>query len=174
MNLRILSILLLASTLYSCDTTPVQQQGNRKVDPLTQPLLETNKYLRERNREMIKAFVSRNAWDMRERPSGLWIDIQEKGSGKTIEIDDHISYIYRSSSLDGMSFYESTKDDPKKILAGKGNIEAGLEEALLYLKEGSIARIILPPYLAHGNFGDGKKIPGATILVVEIEILTVK
>ncbi|MCA1747293.1 MAG: hypothetical protein LC655_06320 [Bacteroidales bacterium] len=45
---------------------------------------------------------------------------------------------------------------------------------MLLLREGSKARFIIPPYLAHGNFGDMDKVPGSAILLTEVEVLEVK
>ena len=44
----------------------------------------------------------------------------------------------------------------------------------MMLREHSKARFIIPPHLAHGNFGDMDKIPGSAVLLVNVEILAVK
>ena len=62
----------------------------------------------------------------------------------------------------------------ESFVVGKGGVESGLEEVVKYLHAGDNARFILPPHLAHGNFGDGKKIPPGAILLYELKLLAVK
>jgi len=46
-----------------------------------------------------------------------------------------------------------------------------LNEGLRMLKQGAEATFILPPFMAFGLIGDGKKIPSRSILVYNVTIL---
>lgn len=136
--------------------------------------IEANKYTRERNRELIQAFINRTAWDMKETSTGLWYKILDPGTGEHVEEGRMIYYSYQTRLINGTICYTADTINPKKIVVGKGNIESGLEEGLLLLREKSRARFIIPPYLAHGNFGDMDKIPGSAILIIDVHVLEVK
>jgi FKBP-type peptidyl-prolyl cis-trans isomerase len=136
--------------------------------------VETNKYIRQRNSDYIRAFIDRLGWEMTETPTGLWYMIMEPGKGDRVEKDKFISYSFETRLINGKLCYSADTINPKKIVVGKGNIEAGIEEGLLLLRKGSKARFIIPPYLAHGNFGDMNKIPGSSILLVNVNVLEVK
>ena len=55
-----------------------------------------------------------------------------------------------------------------------GGVESGLEEGILLMKTGGKAKFILPPHLAYGLPGDGKKIPARAILVYDVELLSIQ
>ncbi len=159
--------------VVSCKT-PVQEQKADEADHLHESFIETNRYMRERNRDHIMAFVNRAGWNMNETPTGLWYEIMEKGEGPRVEKEKFVRYIYTTRLITGKICYRADTTAPKKIVVGKGNIEAGLEEGLLLMREGGRARFMIPPYLAHGNFGDGDCIPGSSVLLIDIEIIEVK
>lgn len=159
--------------LQACQP-PVQERIEEAEDKTGKAFIETNIYIRERHREHIMAFTKRVGWEMTETPTGLWYMILEKGSGPPVEREKLLVYTYETRLLSGKICYSADTTAPKKIVAGKGNIEAGLEEGLLLLREGSKARFIIPPYLAHGNFGDMNRIPGSSILLTEVDVLEVK
>lgn len=175
MNLRIKIALFFAGAVFTpaCDA-PVQEPANSEPDRYSEPLLEVNRYMLERNRDRIEAFVSRAGWDMQETPSGLWYMITESGDGRKTEEGYLVSYAYTTRLLDGTFCYGADTTSPKKIVLGKGNIESGLEEGLGLLRAGDRARFIIPPYLGHGNFGDRECIPGSAILLVDLHLLDVK
>ena len=54
------------------------------------------------------------------------------------------------------------------------NIEDGLQKALLYLKCGDKALILIPSHFAHGLMGDSKKIPPQSPILYDVEVLSVK
>jgi FKBP-type peptidyl-prolyl cis-trans isomerase len=53
-------------------------------------------------------------------------------------------------------------------------VESGLEEGILLLREGDKAKFILPPHLAHGLLGDDNKIPARSIIVYDLELLSLE
>jgi FKBP-type peptidyl-prolyl cis-trans isomerase len=160
-------------SLYSCHA-PLQEPESAPDDKVGRSLIETNKYMRERHREYIIAFKNRVGWEMTETSTGLWYMIVETGDGPPVQRDKLVSYAFETRLINGEICYSADTTDPKTIVVGKGNIEADLEEGLLLLREGSTARFIMPPYLAHGNFGDMKCIPGSAILITELQVTEVK
>ena len=60
---------------------------------------------------------------------------------------------------------------PKEIVLGRSQLEPGLNEGLRMLKTGAEATFILPPFLAYGLIGDGKKIPSRAVIIYNVNIL---
>jgi FKBP-type peptidyl-prolyl cis-trans isomerase FkpA len=94
--------------------------------------------------------------------------------GDSIKTDDIIKINYKVSLLNGTECYSSKTDGPKEFVVGMENIEDGLHKAVLYLKSGDKAKILIPSHLAHGLLGDSKKIPPMSPIIYDIEILSVK
>jgi FKBP-type peptidyl-prolyl cis-trans isomerase len=93
------------------------------------------------------------------------------GRGRLLKDNAVVVMDYNCSLLDGTNCYSSKEDGPKKILLGKSQLEPGLNEGLHMLKEGAEATFILPPYMAFGLIGDGKKIPSRAALIYNVTIL---
>ncbi len=74
--------------------------------------------------------------------------------------------IFDSSYLPGMS--------PLSFLVGNNNAIPGIEESLITLKVGDIARIAIPPEKAYGTIGVTGLIPPNSPLYFEIEVLDVE
>jgi FKBP-type peptidyl-prolyl cis-trans isomerase len=62
---------------------------------------------------------------------------------------------------------------PIEIVAGKGQVIPGWDEALLRMKKGGKAMLVIPSAIAYGSQGRGP-IPMYSTLVFEMEITDVK
>lgn len=171
-NKRLVPLLILLLPV-AC-SAPVQEDQKSNAPDYQESFVETNQYMRARHRDHMIAFMQRVGWNMTETPTGLWYMVLEEGNGDHVQKDRLLEYAYITRLITGKICYSADTTDPKSIVVGKGNIEAGLEEGLLLLRENSKARFLIPPYLAHGNFGDGDRIPGSSILLVEVQVLVVK
>ena len=94
--------------------------------------------------------------------------------GDSINNDDVIKINYRVTLLNGAECYSSKIDGAKEFVVGMENIEDGLHKAVLFLKSGDKALILIPSHLAHGLLGDSKKIPPMSPIIYDIEIISVK
>jgi FKBP-type peptidyl-prolyl cis-trans isomerase len=81
---------------------------------------------------------------------------------------------YNVKLLTGDMIYSSKELGSKTFEIGHGGVESGLEEALLYLKLGDKAKLIIPSHLAFGLLGDQNKVPPRSTLVYDIEIVNLK
>ena len=170
---KTLAVLLLLIVFTGCKT-PVQEVQQQEKNPYEEPLLEMNKYMKEKQHDQITAFIDRTGWEMLETPSGLWYQVLEEGDGPTPEEGDRVVYAYQTRLLDGTLCYQADTIRPETIVIGNGSVITGLAEGLSLLQEGAVARLIIPPYLAHGNFGDRECIPGSAILLIRIRVMEVK
>ncbi|HIN39955.1 MAG TPA: FKBP-type peptidyl-prolyl cis-trans isomerase, partial [Flavobacteriales bacterium] len=70
--------------------------------------------------------------------------------------------------------YSSDIDGTKGFVAGKGEVEDGLDEGVFYMQTGDKAKFILPSHLAYGLMGDGDKVPSHSVLVYDVELIDIK
>jgi FKBP-type peptidyl-prolyl cis-trans isomerase FkpA len=167
MLFRVSVILLLF--LVSC------RNHSEKKEPVSritrEEMTDVNRYMVTKDRERIESYIERKELKMSESPTGLWYRINKEGEGSRFTDGDRINFNYSCSLLDGSMCYNSDELGPKEIVLGKTTLEAGLNEGLRMLSPGADALFILPPFMAFGLIGDGKKIPSRAILVYNVTIL---
>jgi len=168
MKTLIISFLLIILTI-SCN----QNQDTRKASlgPGKEEMVELNRNLVRKDKEIIENYIERKNLSMKESPTGLWYMIKEEGTGDFITDNDRVVMNYECHLLDGTKCYSSEEFGPKVIILGRSEIEPGLYEGLGLLKRGGEAVFILPPFMAFGLVGDGKKIPPRATIVYTISIL---
>jgi len=174
MNRKFIFILVAFSMFLvpACDT-PVQEQEESGPNQVSEQFIRANQYMQQRQQDHISAFLERVGWSAKVTPSGLWIVVEKAGEGRRIVENSRVSYAFESTLLDGTPCYQSTSEDPKVITIGKGGVESGVEQGLQKLSEGALAIFLIPPHLAHGNFGDREKIPGNSVLIYHVEVIKV-
>jgi FKBP-type peptidyl-prolyl cis-trans isomerase FkpA len=169
MTIRVLLFSLLALILVSCNNGTGESTGRSR--PGKEEMAELNKYLVQKDKERIENYLERKNISMTESESGLWYLIRTEGTGNFFADNDKIIMDYDCSLLDGTICYSSAVSGPKVITLGKSEIEAGLNLGLRMLKHGGEATFILPPFLAFGLHGDGKKIPSRAVIVYNVKIV---
>ena len=163
----------LAMLVGACDP-PVQKQLESRPDPAAEQFVKANQYMQRRHQDHIAAFLERVGWDANLTPTGLWIVIENQGTGEAVRENCQVTFSFESTLLDGTPCYKATASKPKLITIGKGGVESGVEQGMLWLKEGAEAIFLIPPHLAHGNFGDRDKIPGNSTLIYSLKVLNVE
>lgn len=135
-----------------------------------EPMMDWN-HAKVRDQDMmIQKYAERRNWDMTRTESGLFYSIYENGSGMPADSGMTATFHYDLHLLDGRFCYSSDSTGPRSIKLGRAQIESGLEEALLSMRQGDKAHIIIPPHLAYGMPGDGNRIPADAILVYNVEL----
>lgn len=173
--LRVINYLILcviALVTSACDP-PVQEMKEADPDPVSEQFVKANQYMYQRHQDHISAFINRVDWEAEVMPSGLWIVIEKPGEGPRITDNSRVTFAFESTLLDGTPCYGATVQKPKVIRAGKGGVESGVEQGIRKLSGGAEAIFLIPPHLAHGNFGDREKIPGNAVLIYRIQVLKV-
>ncbi len=165
------AILLLCIFLFSCrqEHRNLTKENYRETK---KSLIEINRLLVKKDSAKIADYIKSRNWNMIETKTGLWYMIYENGAGKKSEEGLYATINYNVALLDGTRCYSSDSLGPKRFKIGRGSVESGLEEGVLLLKEGDKARFILPPHLAHGLVGDDNRIPARSIIVYDIELLS--
>lgn len=164
---------LMVLLFASCNTEEPQQPKQTTTAELKQHLAKANEDLVRVEEMDIENYIKRHKWTMEKLGSGLRYMIYEKGTGKPVELNTIIKYNYTTELLNGVECYSSKELGPKQFLVGKGGVESGLEQAVLQLREGDRAKIILPSHLAFGMVGDDDCIPRKAVVIYDLKVLSV-
>lgn len=127
----------------------------------------------------VKEPIVAKMWDVdstsfRETESGLKYAIIQEGDGPSVEKGNIVSIHYSGFLSDGTLFDSSVeRDEPFSLLVGMGQVIPGWDEGLALLKQGSKAKLVIPPALGYGERDLGVIPPNST-LILDVEILEVK
>jgi len=123
-----------------------------------------------------KAFLHINAQkpNVKVTGSGLQFEILKSGDGKSPGPTSRVVTHYKGSFIDGRVF-DSSIDRGQPAEFPVNRVIAGWTEALQMMKEGDKWRLVIPSELAYGKQGaGGGRIPPASVLVFEVELIQVK
>ena len=165
-NLFFISLLILTSACRNG-----KDRGTEIYKPGENDMTELNRFMVQKDRERIQNYIERKKLNMSESPTGLWYLILKEGEGAKFTDRDKVVMEYECYLLDGTKCYSSASLGPRELVLGRSDMEAGLNEGLRMLRPGAEAIFILPPYLAFGLIGDGKKIPSRAVIVYHVNIL---
>ena len=147
---------------------PVDNKAKRES------LEKANRYLVNSEDREIKNYVRRHNLDMVETGSGVLYQVINPGNGKNAKEGMIVTLDYRVKLITGKIVYSSKENGPLKFKIGHGGVASGLEEAILNLRDGDEAIIIIPSHLAYGLAGDKNKIPGRSTIIYELKVTNLK
>jgi peptidylprolyl isomerase len=106
------------------------------------------------------------------------VEILSEGTGRAAEAGDNISVDYTGwlwvDGAKGEQFDSSSNAGrPYNFTLGARMVIPGWDLALEGMKEGTKARLIIPPALAYGKRGSGPKIPPDATLCFEVELVEI-
>lgn len=162
-------ILFALLCLFSCKEKPKQEPAVTKQE-MKSSMETANRYLLNEEAEEIDSYVKRHGLEMVQTGTGLRYQILRQGSENLIEKGQTVSLEYELHSLKGELIYSSENDGVKKFVVGEGAVEVGLDEAITYLHNGDVAKVIIPFHLAYGLHGDDRDIPEYATLVYTIKV----
>jgi len=106
-------------------------------------------------------------------PSGLQYKILKEGSGKKPTEDDAVTVNFRGMFINGAEFDSSYRRGQPATFKVTGVIP-GWTEALKLMPAGSKWQLYVPPQLAYGEQGSGRKIGPNATLIYDLELLDIK
>jgi FKBP-type peptidyl-prolyl cis-trans isomerase len=120
---------------------------------------------------LIKKYVIEKNITAKPNASGIYITETKKGSGALVTKGDTIEVKYTGKFLDGKVFDSSDNSPvPVKFAIGVGMVIAGWDEAIVGMKTGTKATLLIPSAKAYGGMSTGP-IPAYSPLVFDIEIV---
>jgi len=135
------------------------------------PLIKANQEAVRVEAEQIDDFIRRHRWKTKSTETGIRYMITKDGTGAMAEPGRKVELEYALTLLSGDTVYTSYRDGPLIFQVGKGQVISGLEEAILLLRVGDRAKIIIPSHLAFGLIGDQNKIQHKASLVYDVEFI---
>ena len=106
--------------------------------------------------------------------SGMYYIETEKGTGEQAANGRTVVVHYEGQLLDGTVFDSSwDRKQPIEFVLGQGEVIAGWDEGISYMREGGRAMMIIPSNLAYGAAGSGS-IPPYSTLLFYVELIDVK
>jgi len=171
---HILIISVISILLFTTCKQAVNNNSNEKQPSSKESLVKVNRYMVKSENEDIENYIRRHQWKMEETGSGLRIMIYEEGSGEPAEKGQIIELDYELTLITGDVVYSSKENGPMIFKIGYGGVETGLEEAILLMKMGDKAKLMIPSHLAHGFLGDDNLIPPRSTVIYDIEIVNLK
>ncbi len=173
-KLRLLPMVLLLTLsfplLASCNDVPVVELEQPKGDTLKENMINSNRINAHRQQTNIESYIARRGWQTTRLGSGVHVMETVGGSGPRVNYEDTVTIRYSIEALEGTVLYDSVM---KTLVAGRMDPTPGLDAALLTLREGSRARVILPSEQAYGMPGDGNRIGRSMEIVYDVEVLKV-
>ena len=141
---------------------------------LREATLKKQKEMAGKNLKAAEAFLAKNkkGKGVVTTESGLQYLVLKEGDGPKPTPENQVSVHYRGTLLDGTQFDSSyDRDKPAKVPV-KGVIP-GWTEALQLFKVGGKYRVFIPPGLAYGEEGAGRRIGPNALLIFEIELVKI-
>ena len=164
-----LILILVTSCLFSCSEKQKDPPKNKPKNNDWSKVhsISFNQEINEREAIQIALFLDHHKdYEMTETETGLRYMIYKDSIGDTKPKNgQQVSISLKINLLDGTDCY-STID--------KSDEESGINEAVKLMSIGDQAKLILPSHLAHGLLGDLDKIPPQSILLIDIQLNTIK
>jgi FKBP-type peptidyl-prolyl cis-trans isomerase FklB len=147
---------------------------NRKIQLYVN---ESMRLASERNKTAAADFLAKNGTkkDVQTTASGLQYKVIKAGdaSAPSVQPTDDVEVNYRGRLVDGTEF-DSSYSRGMPATFPVGGVIRGWTEALMLMKPGASYVLYIPPELAYGPRGKPPKIPANSLLIFDIELLSVK
>lgn len=128
--------------------------------------------------KVIQDYLAKTNLKATKTASGLYYVIKNKGLGPNATPGKKVTMNYTGMTLDGSIFDSNT--DPKfnhvqpfQFTLGQGMVIKGWDEGVQLLNMGAKATFIIPSGLAYGASGAGQAIPPNTVLMFEVELVSI-
>jgi FKBP-type peptidyl-prolyl cis-trans isomerase FklB len=102
--------------------------------------------------------------------NGLQYEVLSPGDGPSPKAEDRVEVHYTGTLIDGTQF-DSSYSRGKPTQFSLNGVVPGFREAITRMQPGAKWRVIMPPELAYGEKGAGKRIGPNETLIFEIEYL---
>lgn len=151
-----------------------RERRSSEQKSVEEQLIEMNRNLHQAEKKRLATYVAENAWPVQESETGMYIWRYEEGEGPQAEIGQIATIQYSSELLDGTPCYSTEVAEPLQFRVGEDHVITGLHQAIVELKVGDKAKILVPSHLAFGLTGDQDKVPPNSSLLYELELLAVQ
>ncbi|MBC9933393.1 FKBP-type peptidyl-prolyl cis-trans isomerase [Chitinophaga qingshengii] len=177
-----------ATFVIPWDSLPAQERPpfGKKGDKLKITFAVEGKYSaasqKEKDEKAIKEYMDKNKINATKNAEGVYIAIQQEGTGEVPKTGDTVVVHYTGKLASGKVF-DSSQDstlrpgmplEPIKFPIGQGFVIKGWDSGLGSLKKGTKATLLIPSTLAYGLQGSPPAIPANSILIFDVQLVDVK
>ena len=164
------AFLILACCLFAAchNDPPMVGRPATQGKEMKEHFINANRTIAKSEETAIDEYVARRGWKMEKLPDGARLWEYRKGDGKEVDFEDRVHLCYDIEAINGKLIYKDIEDN---YVAGRRQEMIGLDYAVLQLRRGSRAKVILPSNIGYGIGGDGDRIPQSAILVIDLEVL---
>lgn len=134
---------------------------------------------KEEEIQTIQNYLAKNNISAEKSPKGVFVDIQEQGSGAKVDSGKAVHVMYTGQTFGGKVF-DSNRDttfghtDPFVFVVGRRGAIEGWDDGLRLLNEGGKARMYIPSMLAYGpNAPQGAPFKAYENLIFDVEVVDV-
>ena len=135
----------------------------------------------EEEKSLIQDYVSKNGITVSPDADGIYITEVYPGTGDLIQVGDSVGVWYTGTFLSGKQFDSNVEaTTPYRFRVGTPYLIEGWGLALVKMRLGTKAKVLLPSRVAYGSMGYGTYdqygyyytlIPGYTPLLFEMEVV---
>lgn len=122
------------------------------------------------NEQEITAYIEDHNLDAIKSTTGMYYVIDEPGTGEQPTATSTVTVAYKGYYSNGSVFDES---DAEGISFNLSQVIAGWTEGIAYFKEGGNGMLLIPSHLGYGSFDYQNLIPGGSVLIFDIELISV-
>lgn len=157
---------------YSCVENP-KYDTQASDSQIKESLEKANRYLVNDEEEDINNYIARHQLNMTATGTGMRYQILQSGDAGLIRPGQTVTLEYVLNNIMGDIVYSSENDGVMSFVVGCGDVVSGLDEAMRYLHQGDVAKVIVPSHLGYGLLGDQKEIPARSTLIYTVKIIKV-
>jgi FKBP-type peptidyl-prolyl cis-trans isomerase FkpA len=123
-----------------------------------------------KNEQEIKDYIAKNNLTAKRSDSGLYYVINDPGTGTQPTATSTVTVAYKGYYSSGKIFDQSGSEG---ISFGLSQVIKGWTEGIQYFKTGDSGILLIPAHLGYGN-NDYKGIPGGSLLIFDVKLISVK
>lgn len=128
----------------------------------------------EKELDKLEDYIEEHNITTQPTASGLYYIETKVGTGVQAKSGDMVTVHYTGTFIDGTKFDSSyDRGEPFEFTLGQGNVIAGWDEGIAYMKKGGKAQLIVPSSLGYGAY-DYSSIPGYSTLLFDVELIDVQ
>lgn len=122
------------------------------------------------NEKEITDYLAKNNLTATRTSTGLYYIIKTEGTGKQPSALSNVTVKYKGYFTSGKVFDQS-KEPPLAFSLSK--VIQGWKEGIPFFKEGGSGVLLIPSHLGYGSYDDTRGIPAGSVLIFDIELISV-
>jgi FKBP-type peptidyl-prolyl cis-trans isomerase len=129
-----------------------------------------------REDQLLQNYMRENNLQGTKTPSGLYVVIENPGTGKQAANGNTVKVNYTGRLLNGEVFDSSLQPgrEPYEVTIGQSQVIQGWHEGLTYFRKGGKGKLLIPSRLGWGDRGSPPKIGPNEPVEFDIEMLDIK